>query len=133
MRIHMFQLKSESPRLTGAARHACKLTIEWISLDPITVCTCDAKRTVSKCAAGRKHQLRQHCAEVLGAPVVGDGRYGRTRSPPQQRLQQLLRAAAPHLPAHAAADDQAELDRLLRCHSHLLLHCCRVRTPPCLC
>ncbi|TVU10714.1 hypothetical protein EJB05_44259 [Eragrostis curvula] len=26
---------------------------------------------------GRKHQLRVHCAEVLGAPIVGDYKYGR--------------------------------------------------------
>ncbi|KDO35504.1 hypothetical protein SPRG_00351 [Saprolegnia parasitica CBS 223.65] len=27
-------------------------------------------------STGRKHQLRRHCAEVLGAPIVGDRRYG---------------------------------------------------------
>ncbi|KAJ1255651.1 hypothetical protein BS78_K175800 [Paspalum vaginatum] len=26
---------------------------------------------------GRKHQLRVHCAEVLGTPIVGDYKYGR--------------------------------------------------------
>ncbi|EOD17411.1 hypothetical protein EMIHUDRAFT_57488, partial [Emiliania huxleyi CCMP1516] len=25
---------------------------------------------------GRTHQLRRHCAEVLGAPIVGDSKYG---------------------------------------------------------
>lgn len=80
--------------------------------------------------AGRKHQLRQVCAE-LGAPIVGDGRYGRTRSPAQQRLEQLLREApVPNQDAGTGVPDQdareAELDRLLRCDSHLLLHCCRV-------
>lgn len=78
--------------------------------------------------AGRKHQLRQHCAE-MGAPVVGDGRYGCTRSPKQQRLRQLLQdTLAPEQDA-----DEAELDRLLRCDSHLLLHCSRVCTVPCCC
>ncbi len=31
---------------------------------------------------GRKHQLRRHCA-ALGAPILGDGRYGALRSPGQ--------------------------------------------------
>jgi 23S rRNA pseudouridine955/2504/2580 synthase len=25
---------------------------------------------------GRTHQLRVHCAEVLGTPIIGDGKYG---------------------------------------------------------
>ncbi|KAH9612295.1 hypothetical protein KSS87_014591 [Heliosperma pusillum] len=33
----------------------------WLELAPIT---------------GRKHQLRVHCAEVLGTPIVGDYKYG---------------------------------------------------------
>ncbi|KAI7841776.1 hypothetical protein COHA_004641 [Chlorella ohadii] len=33
-------------------------------------------------ATGRKHQLRRHCA-ALGAPILGDGRYGALRSPGQ--------------------------------------------------
>ncbi|KAF3435477.1 hypothetical protein FNV43_RR22566 [Rhamnella rubrinervis] len=33
----------------------------WLELSPIT---------------GRKHQLRVHCAEVLGTPIVGDYKYG---------------------------------------------------------
>ncbi|KAG9440367.1 hypothetical protein H6P81_020532 [Aristolochia fimbriata] len=33
----------------------------WLELSPIT---------------GRKHQLRVHCAEVLGTPIVGDFKYG---------------------------------------------------------
>ncbi|KAF8404948.1 hypothetical protein HHK36_009843 [Tetracentron sinense] len=33
----------------------------WIELSPLT---------------GRKHQLRVHCAEVLGTPIVGDFKYG---------------------------------------------------------
>ncbi|KAK9905682.1 hypothetical protein WJX75_004559 [Coccomyxa subellipsoidea] len=78
----------------------------WLALQPVT---------------GRKHQLRQHCAE-MGAPVVGDGRYGRTRSPKQQRLRQLLQDTL--TPEQDA--DEAELDRLLRCDSHLLLHCSRI-------
>ncbi|CAK9165693.1 unnamed protein product [Ilex paraguariensis] len=33
----------------------------WLELPPLT---------------GRKHQLRVHCAEVLGTPIVGDYKYG---------------------------------------------------------
>ncbi|CAI9104577.1 OLC1v1003280C1 [Oldenlandia corymbosa var. corymbosa] len=33
----------------------------WVELSPLT---------------GRKHQLRVHCAEVLGTPIVGDYKYG---------------------------------------------------------
>ncbi|KAA8545818.1 hypothetical protein F0562_020731 [Nyssa sinensis] len=33
----------------------------WLELSPLT---------------GRKHQLRVHCAEVLGTPIVGDFKYG---------------------------------------------------------
>ncbi|KAM7470467.1 hypothetical protein LguiA_008650 [Lonicera macranthoides] len=33
----------------------------WLELSPLT---------------GRKHQLRVHCAEVLGTPIVGDNKYG---------------------------------------------------------
>ncbi|OVA02051.1 Pseudouridine synthase [Macleaya cordata] len=35
--------------------------LTWIELCPLT---------------GRKHQLRVHCAEVLGTPIVGDYKYG---------------------------------------------------------
>ena len=33
----------------------------WLELQPLT---------------GRTHQLRVHCAQVLGCPIVGDGKYG---------------------------------------------------------
>lgn len=33
----------------------------WLQLSPLT---------------GRKHQLRVHCAEALGTPIVGDYKYG---------------------------------------------------------
>jgi 23S rRNA pseudouridine955/2504/2580 synthase len=41
---------------------------------------------------GRKHQLRLHCARGLGAPIVGDERYGEVRSPAQAAA--LAEAAA---------------------------------------
>ncbi|KAJ0405607.1 hypothetical protein P43SY_007708 [Pythium insidiosum] len=39
---------------------------QWLELRPVT---------------GRKHQLRVHCATALGAPIVGDARYGGAKGP----------------------------------------------------
>uniref|UniRef100_A0ACD5YGZ2 Uncharacterized protein n=1 Tax=Avena sativa TaxID=4498 RepID=A0ACD5YGZ2_AVESA len=41
---------------------SCPKGFTWLELFPLT---------------GRKHQLRVHCAEVLGTPIVGDYKYGR--------------------------------------------------------
>ncbi|KQJ86877.1 hypothetical protein BRADI_4g08187v3 [Brachypodium distachyon] len=41
---------------------SCPQGFTWLELFPLT---------------GRKHQLRVHCAEVLGTPIVGDYKYGR--------------------------------------------------------
>lgn len=47
-------------------------SVVWLELEPVT---------------GRKHQLRQHCAHVLNAPILGDVRYAPVRTDPiQQRL-----------------------------------------------
>jgi 23S rRNA-/tRNA-specific pseudouridylate synthase len=44
-------------------------------------------------STGRKHQLRVHCARSLGAPILGDSRYGAVRSREQREaLEQLRRA-----------------------------------------
>jgi 23S rRNA pseudouridine955/2504/2580 synthase len=40
---------------------AVKGRVAWLELRPLT---------------GRTHQLRVHCAEALGCPVLGDGKYG---------------------------------------------------------
>ncbi len=40
---------------------AVKRRVAWLELRPLT---------------GRTHQLRVHCAEGLGCPVLGDGKYG---------------------------------------------------------
>jgi 23S rRNA pseudouridine955/2504/2580 synthase len=40
---------------------AAKRRVSWLELRPLT---------------GRTHQLRVHCAEALGCPVLGDGKYG---------------------------------------------------------
>ena len=44
---------------------------------------------------GRKHQLRIHCAEALGRPIIGDSVHGMVRSPTQRQLRKLARSAAP--------------------------------------
>ncbi|CAM0950627.1 unnamed protein product [Alopecurus aequalis] len=41
---------------------SCPQGFTWLELFPLT---------------GRKHQLRVHCADVLGTPIVGDYKYGR--------------------------------------------------------
>lgn len=41
---------------------SCDQGFTWLELSPLT---------------GRKHQLRVHCAEVLGTPILGDYKYGR--------------------------------------------------------
>ena len=41
--------------------------------------------------AGRKHQLRIHCANALSAPIVGDTRYGSTRNEVHRSLLQHLK------------------------------------------
>jgi 23S rRNA pseudouridine955/2504/2580 synthase len=40
---------------------AAKRRVAWLELRPLT---------------GRTHQLRVHCAEGLGTPILGDGKYG---------------------------------------------------------
>ncbi|KAI4298512.1 hypothetical protein L6164_032062 [Bauhinia variegata] len=44
-------------QVIGSSSHG----FTWLELSPLT---------------GRKHQLRVHCAEMLGTPIVGDYRYG---------------------------------------------------------
>lgn len=44
-------------RMMGPTINGCS----WVELRPLT---------------GRKHQLRVHCAEALGTPIVGDYKYG---------------------------------------------------------
>jgi 23S rRNA-/tRNA-specific pseudouridylate synthase len=75
--------------------------LAWLELEPVT---------------GRKHQLRQHAATELGAPILGDGRYGLLRKG-HQRL--ILKDLADNL-------GQKKSDE-----TPLLLHCRRmeVRVP----
>lgn len=39
----------------------------------------------------RRHQLRIHCAQGLGAPILGDSKYGHVRSRAQREVLQQLR------------------------------------------
>lgn len=52
--------------------------------------------------AGRKHQLRLHCARALGCPIVGDSQHGTRRSALQRALPEFLRAATQHSKTAAA-------------------------------
>ncbi|XP_062027782.1 RNA pseudouridine synthase 3, mitochondrial-like isoform X2 [Rosa rugosa] len=59
---HQSGLEASQPALTqyrvlGPTINGCS----WIELQPLT---------------SRKHQLRVHCAEALGTPIVGDYKYG---------------------------------------------------------
>jgi 23S rRNA pseudouridine955/2504/2580 synthase len=44
-----------------ATLDAVRRRAAWLELKPLT---------------GRTHQLRVHCAEALGCPILGDGKYG---------------------------------------------------------
>ncbi|KAF6141787.1 hypothetical protein GIB67_027965 [Kingdonia uniflora] len=55
--VESFQEAVTEYRVLGPTVNGCS----WIELCPLT---------------GRKHQLRVHCAEILGTPIVGDYKYG---------------------------------------------------------
>ena len=68
---------------------------------------------------GRRHQLRRHCAEVLGAPIVGDSKYGGGDAGSGLYLSAVeLRLAHPDRPPgapplHVAVEAPAKFGRLL--------------------
>jgi 23S rRNA pseudouridine955/2504/2580 synthase len=67
-------------RIVDAARRRAA----WLELNPIT---------------GRTHQLRVHCAEALGCPILGDGKYGGAAAHIEGLSGRLhLHARALHLP-----------------------------------
>ncbi|TYH29428.1 hypothetical protein ES288_A01G010600v1 [Gossypium darwinii] len=83
----------------------------WLELSPLT---------------GRKHQLRVHCAEVLGTPIVGDYKYGWQA---HRRLQNLAEsdlrknsnekvAKENMLPFGLNMDSGSILEKQLRLHLH---------------
>lgn len=71
---------------------------------------------------GRRHQLRIHCARKLGAPIIGDGRYGYGGLPPRLGLRDRLppewwallgedpRVVALRLQQQAAEQAEAEVE-----------------------
>ena len=69
---------------------------------------------VSALVAGRKHQLRKACANVLQAPILGDGRYGLLRSPEQQWFQAQLQARNLALASAVQTHDLQTLNRSSR-------------------
>ncbi|WP_149536978.1 RluA family pseudouridine synthase [Siccirubricoccus phaeus] len=63
---------------------AAKRRVAWLELKPLT---------------GRTHQLRVHCAEGLGTPILGDGKYGGAAAHLEELPSQLhLHARALRLP-----------------------------------
>eukprot|EP00887_Chlorella_sp_A99_P003729 scaffold7.g3729.t1 len=79
-------------------------SLAWLELEPLT---------------GRKHQLRLHCARGLGAPIVGDSRYGPARgSAAQQEVLRALRATpGAGGDGVAAAAERTALPLFLHCRS----------------
>ncbi|THG01055.1 hypothetical protein TEA_000220 [Camellia sinensis var. sinensis] len=84
----------------------------WLELSPLT---------------GRKHQLRVHCAEVLGTPIVGDYKYGwqahrKMKHLPNPNLEMDPNEQFPkgtRLPLGLDLDKGSILER----QPHLHLHC----------
>ncbi|EFJ44768.1 pseudouridine synthase mitochondrial precursor [Volvox carteri f. nagariensis] len=63
------------PAVTAYRVKATGCGVSWVELTPET---------------GRRHQLRIHCARKLGAPIIGDGRYGYRGLPPRLALRDHL-------------------------------------------
>ncbi|XVE66778.1 hypothetical protein DITRI_Ditri08aG0106400 [Diplodiscus trichospermus] len=83
----------------------------WLELSPLT---------------GRKHQLRVHCAEVLGTPIVGDYKYGwqahrRWQNLPESDLRKKSNGKLSKenmLPFGLNVDSGSILEKRLRLHLH---------------
>lgn len=88
----------------------------WLELSPLT---------------GRKHQLRVHCAEVLGTPIVGDYKYGWQA----HRRWEPLAATKSGLNEKLGEENPNPLGLDLECGSiaekqpHLHLHCKQMILP----
>ncbi|GIL43469.1 hypothetical protein Vafri_948, partial [Volvox africanus] len=63
------------PAVTAYRVKATGRGVSWVELTPET---------------GRRHQLRVHCARKLGAPIIGDARYGYCGLPPRLMLRDRL-------------------------------------------
>lgn len=80
----------------------CKLA--WMALMPET---------------GRMHQLRIHCADGLGAAILGDAKYGRTRDAPQKDILARVRENL----------SKEEIPRAVKSWPPIFLHCRELRLP----
>ncbi|GFR41351.1 hypothetical protein Agub_g1964, partial [Astrephomene gubernaculifera] len=63
------------PAVSSYRVRATGCGVTWVELTPET---------------GRRHQLRVHCARKLGAPIIGDSRYGYHGLPPRLALRDRL-------------------------------------------
>ncbi|XP_050208762.1 RNA pseudouridine synthase 4, mitochondrial [Mercurialis annua] len=90
----------------------------WLELSPST---------------GRKHQLRVHCAEVLGTPIVGDYKYGWQvhRKWKQFPLTNLEKTFKDEVPCEKALPFGIDLESGSICEKHprLHLHCKKMILP----
>jgi 23S rRNA pseudouridine955/2504/2580 synthase len=72
--------------ITGAVTHAAELrgakpvVAEGVTRFSVAAASHKAAVLFLEPKTGRKHQLRQHLARVLGAPLAGDARYGSTEN-----------------------------------------------------
>ncbi|KAJ0077401.1 hypothetical protein Patl1_35420 [Pistacia atlantica] len=84
----------------------------WLELSPLT---------------GRKHQLRVHCAEVLGTPIVGDYKYGwqAHRKWKQLHPSDLIKNSNEKVSKEKALPFGLDLENrsIFGKHPHLHLHC----------
>ncbi|XP_034679924.1 RNA pseudouridine synthase 4, mitochondrial [Vitis riparia] len=90
----------------------------WLELSPLT---------------GRKHQLRVHCAEVLGTPIVGDYKYGwqahrKWKQLSQSNIEKNLDENLPNRKTHPFGLD-LESGSILDKQPHLHLHCKQMVLP----
>lgn len=68
---------------------------------------------------GRMHQLRIHCADGLGAAILGDAKYGRTRDAPQKDILARVREKL----------SKEETPRAVKSWPPIFLHCRELRLP----
>ncbi|XP_044481054.1 RNA pseudouridine synthase 4, mitochondrial-like isoform X1 [Mangifera indica] len=84
----------------------------WLELSPLT---------------GRKHQLRVHCAEVLGTPIVGDYKYGwqAHRKWKELHSSDLIKNSNEKVSKEKALPFGLDLENgsIFGKHPHLHLHC----------
>ncbi|GMH02843.1 hypothetical protein Nepgr_004682 [Nepenthes gracilis] len=88
----------------------------WLELSPLT---------------GRKHQLRVHCSEVLGTPIVGDYKYGRQAHEEWKPLPYMSSSLDDQLCKGKMLDFCFDFDRgsISEQQPHLHLHCKQMVLP----